>query len=294
MCEEYAGQMEAAVRRQIQDAKRIVIKVGTSTLTYDNGRINIANMDHLCRSIANQMNQGKQVILVSLGAIGAGVGLLRLGEKPKSIRDKQAVAAVGQCELMNMYSKTMSDYGYVVAQILLTKDDIDEEVTRSNICNTFEALIEREILPIVNENDTVSTREIYHNGTFGDNDTLSAIVAALVGADVLILLSDIDGLYTSDPRNHEDATQIRFVKSINTEIENSAGEAGTQRGTGGMRSKITAAGIAAGAGIHTVIADGSAHWIIDQILSGEATGTVFAGNEAIRRTLKPDETCRPQ
>ncbi len=291
MSTDQTSQFEADVIRQIQDARRIVIKVGTSTLTYDNGRINIANMDHLCRSIANQMNQGKQVILVSSGAIGAGVGRLRLGEKPKSIREKQAVAAVGQCELMNMYAKTLADYGYVVAQILLTKDDIDEEITRTNICNTFEALIEREILPIVNENDTVSTREIYHNGTFGDNDTLSAIVAALVGADTLILLSDIDGLYTRDPRNHEDATRIQFVPSINAEIEQVAGGAGTPRGTGGMRSKITAAGIAARAGIHTIIADGSTHWIVDRILSGEAIGTIFAGNENIRRNIAPEKNC---
>jgi len=278
-------QAEQIIRERLKDAKRIVIKVGTSTLTYDNGRINIGNMDHLCRSIANQMNQGKQIILVSSGAIGVGVGRLRLSEKPKSIREKQAVAAVGQCELMNMYAKTMTDYSYVVAQILLTKDDIDEEITRTNICNTFEALIEREILPIVNENDTVSTREIYHNGTFGDNDTLSAIVAALVGADTLILLSDIDGLYTSDPRSHEDAQIIHFVGSISSEIEEIAGGEGTKRGTGGMRSKITAARIAAASGIHTIIADGSSSRVIDRILAGDQIGTVFSGNEQIRRSL---------
>jgi len=279
-------QNEQMIRQRMKDAKRIVIKVGTSTLTYDNGRINIGNMDHLCRSIANQMNQGRQIILVSSGAIGVGVGRLRLPEKPKSIREKQAVAAVGQCELMNMYAKTMTDYSYVVAQILLTKDDIDEEITRTNICNTFEALIEREILPIVNENDTVSTREIYHNGTFGDNDTLSAIVAALVGADTLILLSDIDGLYTSDPRSHDDAQVISFVSSISPEIEEIAGGEGTKRRTGGMRSKITAARIAAASGIDTIIADGSSSQVIDRILAGEQTGTVFAGNEQIRRSLQ--------
>ena len=279
---------EQEIRQRMHDAKRIVIKVGTSTLTYDNGRLNISNMDHLCRSIANQMNQGKQIILVSSGAIGVGVGRLRLTEKPKSIRDKQAIAAVGQCELMNMYAKTMSDYSYVVAQILLTRDDIDEAVTRTNICNTFEALIEREILPIVNENDTVSTREIYHNGTFGDNDTLSAIVAALVGADALVLLSDIDGLYTSDPRNHEDAQKIGYVEKISAEIEESAGSEGTQRGTGGMRSKIVAARIAAAAGVDTVIADGSTIQVIDQILNGEQTGTVFAGNRDVENGMVSD------
>lgn len=288
MSNENKSLTEQAIRQRMRDAKRIVIKVGTSTLTYDNGRINISNLDHLCRSIANKMNQGRQIILVSSGAIGVGVGRLRLTEKPKSIREKQAVAAVGQCELMNMYAKTMSDYSYVVAQILLTKDDIDEEVTRNNICNTFEALIEREILPVVNENDTVSTREIYHNGTFGDNDTLSAIVAALVGADVLILLSDIDGLYTSDPRCNEDARIISFVESISSDIVDTAGGEGTQRGTGGMRSKITAASIAAASGIDTVIADGSVIQVIDRILDGEQMGTVFAGNHAIRRMMLSD------
>lgn len=279
---------EQEIRLRLKKAKRIVIKVGTSTLTFDNGRLNISNMDHLCRSIANQMNQGKQIILVSSGAIGVGVGRLRLAEKPKTIREKQAVAAVGQCELMNMYAKSMSDYSYVVAQILLTKDDIDEELTRVNICNTFEALIEREILPIVNENDTVSTREIYHNGTFGDNDTLSAVVAALVGADCLILLSDIDGLYTSDPRSNENAEKIGYVGEINAEIERIAGGEGTMRGTGGMRSKIVAARIASSVGIDTVIADGSTIQIIDRILQGEKTGTVFAGKHVARKGMITD------
>ena len=192
----------------------MVIKVGTSTITYDNGRFNLTNLEHLCRSIANQMNQGREIILVSSGAIGVGVGRLRLQEKPQAIREKQAVAAVGQCELMSMYSRLMSDFNYTVAQVLLTKDDIDDEITRDNICNTFEALIEKEIIPIVNENDTVSTREIYHNGTFGDNDTLSAIVADLVGADLLIILSDIDGLYDSDPRTHDEASLISTVETI--------------------------------------------------------------------------------
>ena len=274
---------EQALREQIRSAKRIVVKVGTSTLTYENGRINISNMDHLCRSIASQMNQSRQIVLVSSGAIGVGVGRLRLSEKPRSIRAKQAVAAVGQCELMNMYAKTMSDYSYVVGQILLTKDDIDDKAIRINICNTFEALIEREILPIVNENDTVSTREIYHNGTFGDNDNLSAIVAELVDADLLILLSDIDGLYTNDPRCDVNASKIGYVGQIDEGIEDSAGKEGTQRGTGGMRSKISAARIAAAAGIPTVIANGSTVRVIDQILDGEPVGTLFAPDKVVKK-----------
>lgn len=263
-------------RNRLTEARRIVIKVGTSTITHDNGRFNLTNMDHLCRSIANQKNHGREVILVSSGAIGVGVGRLRLHEKPRAIRDKQAVAAVGQCELMNMYSRLLSDYNYIVGQVLLTKDDIDDPQTRTNISNTFEALLEKDILPIVNENDTVSTREIYHNGTFGDNDALSAIVAVLVKADLLIILSDIEGLYDRDPRCHADAAFISYVDQISDTIEDSAGGEGTRRGTGGMRSKILAARIATVSGTDTVIANGSTVNIIDAILTGDAMGTLFA------------------
>ncbi|MDD2374194.1 MAG: glutamate 5-kinase [Clostridiales bacterium] len=265
------------LRERIKQAERIVIKVGTSTLTYDNGRINLTNMDHLCRSVSNLMNKGKQVILVSSGAIGVGVGRLRLPEKPASIRHKQAVAAVGQCELMKTYSRLMSDYTYTVGQVLLTKDDIDDQQTRANIVNTFEALLEMEIVPIVNENDTVSTREIYHNGTFGDNDTLSAIVAVLVEADLLIMLTDIDGLYDSDPRINKDAVFVSYVPEITDEIESSAGSEGSKRGTGGMRSKILAARIATVAGLDAIIANGSAPNVIDDIADGKSIGTMFAG-----------------
>jgi glutamate 5-kinase len=221
------------------------------------------------------MNQGREIILVSSGAIGVGVGRLRLAKKPKTIREKQAVAAVGQCELMNMYSRLMAEHNYTVAQILLTRDDIEEKITRQNICNTFEALIEREILPVVNENDTVSTREIYHNGTFGDNDTLSAIVADLINADLLIILSDIDGLYTHDPRISTEARLIATVDRIDKTIVDSAGGEGSLRGTGGMRSKISAARIAVDSGLETVIANGSIPQIIDDILDGQEKGTYF-------------------
>ena len=262
-------------REKLTRARRIVIKVGTSTITYDNGRFNLTNLEHLCRSIANQMNQGREVILVSSGAIGVGVGRLRLAQKPQSIREKQAVAAVGQCELMSMYSRLMTEHNYTVAQVLLTKDDIDDEITRQNICNTFEALIEKEILPVVNENDTVSTREIYHNGTFGDNDALSAIVAALINADLLIILSDIDGLYSCDPKTSADACLISTVDQIDSAIEASAGGEGSSRGTGGMRSKLSAARIALNSGLDTVIANGSTPRIIDAILDGQEKGTLF-------------------
>ncbi|NLO36390.1 MAG: glutamate 5-kinase [Clostridiaceae bacterium] len=275
--QETQGGQEA--RAQLAKARKVVIKVGTSTITHENGRFNLNNLEHLCRSIANQMNQGKEIILVSSGAIGVGVGRLHLKQKPKVMREKQAVAAVGQCELMNMYSRLLSDYHYVVAQILLTKDDIDDPVTRENICNTFQALLEREILPIVNENDTVSTREIYHNGTFGDNDMLSAIVARLVGADLLIILSDIDGLYDKDPHGHEDAALISTVARIDDAIEATAGGEGSSRGTGGMRTKLNAARIANEAGIDAVIANGSVSRVIDDVLDGRERGTLFLAGQ---------------
>lgn len=269
------GIIDDQLRDKLRQAKRVVIKIGTSTITYDNGRFNLANLERICRSVANQMNQGREIVLVSSGAIGVGAGRLRLAEKPQLIREKQAVAAVGQCELMSMYSRLMADYHYAVGQILLTKDDIDDEATRVNICNTFESLFEKEILPIVNENDTVSTREIYHNGTFGDNDALSAIVSVLVDADLLIILSDIDGLYSLDPRAHNDAVFIKVVEKITGEVERSAGGVGSQRGTGGMVSKILAARIATEAGLDTIIANGSVSRIIDQILEGKSVGTWF-------------------
>lgn len=265
-------------RQKLKKARRVVIKVGTSTITYENGRFNLTNLDHLCRSIANQMNQGREVVLVTSGAIGVGVGRLRLPQKPQAMREKQAVAAVGQCELMSLYSRLLSDYNYVVAQILLTKDDIDDPITRQNICNTFQALLEQEILPIVNENDTVSTREILHNGTFGDNDTLSAIVARLVGADLLIILSDIDGLFDKDPRDHADAALIRSVRQIDESLEKAAGGEGSLLGTGGMRTKLLAARIACEAGIDAVIANGSQARVVDAVLDGQETGTLFTAN----------------
>lgn len=262
-------------RKTIAEANRIVIKVGTSTITYENGRMNLRNIERLSRAISSQMNQGRQVILVTSGAIGVGVGALDLKEKPTLMRDKQAVAAVGQCELMNVYSRCFAEYSHVVAQILLTKDDLDDPVTRENISNTFEALIEKGIVPIVNENDTVSTTEILHNGTFGDNDTLSAHVATLVNADLLVILSDIDGLYDSNPRENEEARRIPLVCEIDQTMMDSAGGAGSKLGTGGMQSKITAMMLATAAGISGVIAEGSQSQILEDILEGDDIGTYF-------------------
>jgi len=265
-------------RSKIIESQRIVIKVGTSTITYENGRMNLRNIERLARAISSLMNQGKEVILVTSGAIGVGIGCLDLKEKPTEMRDKQAVAAVGQCELMNVYSRCFAEYSHVVGQILLTKDDLDDPITKENITNTFEALIERRIVPIVNENDTVSTTEILHNGTFGDNDTLSAHVARLVHADILIILSDIDGLYDSNPRENEEAERIPMVCEIDQAMLDSAGGAGSRLGTGGMQSKITAMMLATAAGINGVIAEGSQSQILEEILEGMDIGTYFQAN----------------
>lgn len=230
-------------RKDLCNSKRIVIKVGTSTLTYDTGKINFSRMDKLARVISDLANQGREVVLVTSGAIGVGVSKLNMKERPKLIRDKQAVAAVGQCELMHMYSKFFSEYGHIVGQVLLTRDVLDGEVKRRNVVNTFEALLEKGIIPIVNENDTVSVDEIKvgQKDTFSENDTLSAIVSKLIKADLLIILSDIDGFCDSDPRSNPDSKIIRTIYEITPELESCAGGAGTRRGTGGMATKLSAA-----------------------------------------------------
>jgi glutamate 5-kinase len=240
--------------------------------------MNLRNMDRLARAISNLMNQGRQVVLVSSGAIGVGVGCLDLDKKPTLMRDKQAVAAVGQCELMNVYSRCFAEYSHVVGQILLTKDDLDESHSRENISNTLEALLEKGILPVVNENDTVSTAEIMYNGTFGDNDSLSAHVACLVKADVLIILSDIDGLYDSDPKSNSEAKRVPVVSCIDQKMLESAGGIGSKLATGGMHTKISAMSLVVSAGIAGVIAEGSQSQILEDILDGEDIGTFFDPN----------------
>jgi len=265
------------IRKNLCNAKRIVIKVGTSTLTYESGQINFSRIDKLARVISDLENQGKEVVLVSSGAIGVGVSKLGLKGRPKAIREKQAVAAVGQCELMHIYSKMFSEYSHTVAQILLTKDVVTEEHKRTNVTNTFETLIEMGIIPIVNENDTVSIDEIKvgQKDAFSENDTLSAVVAKLIKADLLIILSDIDGFYDSDPRENPDSKLISVIEEITPEIEKCAGGAGTKRGTGGMATKLIAAKTATSAGVSMVIASGENPEIVLDILKGEHIGTLF-------------------
>ncbi len=250
---------------------RIVIKVGTSTLAHAGGRMNIRRIEKLCKVLSDLKNAGNEVVLVSSGAIGMGVGKLSLGEKPSDIPTKQAAAAVGQCELMYTYDKLFTEYNHTVAQVLLVKSDIDNEHRRSNFHNTMSRLLELGALPIINENDTVSTEEI----VIGDNDTLSAIVAVETGADLLVLLSDIDGLYTADPHKNADAKLIEEVREITSEILSLAGGAGSNLGTGGMETKLRAAQIATSAGTDMIIANGENPDILYNIVDGISFGTRF-------------------
>lgn len=252
---------------------RIVIKVGTSTLAYGTGLLNIRRVEELCRVMSDLKNAGNEMILISSGAIGMGVGKLGLKERPGDIPTKQASAAVGQCELMYTYDKLFGEYNHTVAQILLTKEDIEHEKRCENFRNTIFRLLELGAMPIINENDTVATDEI----VIGDNDTLAAIVAANVGADLLILLSDIDGLYTSDPHKHPDAKLLPVVEQLTPEILALAEGKGSALGTGGMKTKLHAAEIAMNAGIDMIIANGICPAILYNIVDGKDFGTRFIG-----------------
>lgn len=267
--------MPEQFRSVLKDAKRIVIKVGTSSLTHSTGRMNLLRMDRLSMMISELINQGKEIILVSSGAIGVGMGKLNMKKRPHVMGIKQALAAVGQCELMNIYSKLFSGYNQIVAQILLTKNDVDDEIKRENIENTFENLLEQHILPIVNENDTVCTDEITSMEHFGDNDTLSAVVAQLVRADLLVILSDIDGFYDGDPKVCKHCKLIDTITEITDEVRHYAGGEGTRFGTGGMVTKLNAADIVTNSGIHMVLANGEDPLIMFNILQGVKVGTLF-------------------
>ena len=265
-------------RKEIKDANRIVVKVGTSTLTYANGQINLGRIEKSTRVLADIVNSGKEVTLVSSGAVGVGIGKLKLKEKPTNIREKQALAAIGQCELMHIYSKFFGEYSHTVGQVLLTRDVIEDEHIKQNVCSTFELLLQKGIIPIVNENDTVSIDELENIAKFGDNDNLSAIVSVLIDADLLIILSDIDGFYDSDPRKNPDSKMIKEVIEITKELEECAGGAGTSFGTGGMATKLTAAKTATRAGVDMVLANGDNPKILFDIVNGEEIGTLFIKN----------------
>lgn len=250
---------------------RVVIKVGTSTLTHQNGNINIRRIENLCKVISDLKNAGLEIVFVSSGAIAMGVGKLGLNQKPQDIPSKQACAAVGQCELMYFYDKLFQEHNHTVAQILMTGVDFDNEERYDNFSNTLDRLLSFGVLPIINENDTIATAEI----KVGDNDTLSAMTAVGAHADLLILLSDINGLYTADPRTNADATLIPVVNEINEDIEKLAGTAGTARGTGGMITKLHAAEICMNAGIDMIIANGSNPSVLYDIFDHKPVGTRF-------------------
>lgn len=255
----------------MQNAKRIIVKVGTSTLTHSTGLVNLRRFESLVRVLSDIKNSGKEIVLVSSGAMAVGRGKLDIKEKPADMPTKQATAAVGQGELMHLYDTLFTNRHHTVAQILLTKDVVDDTERLDNVTNTFNRLLELDCIPIVNENDTVSTEEI----EFGDNDNLSAVVADLCGADSLIILTDIDGLYDCDPRTNESAKLIPLVGEITEEIESCASGAGTSRGTGGMATKIQAAKIATAAGVHVYIMNGSNPEDLYRLMDGEQIGTHF-------------------
>ena len=250
---------------------RIVVKIGTSTLAHATGRLNIRRVEELCKVMSDIKNAGHEVILVSSGAIGMGVGKLGLRERPKDIPSKQAAAAVGQCELMFLYDKFFGEYGNITGQLLVTKDDFENEERHKNLHNSFMKLFEYGAIPVVNENDSVAVEEI----VFGDNDSLSAHVAKIVDADLLVILTDIDGLFSANPREDENAVLIHSVDKIDDDILALAGGTGTSRGTGGMVTKLHAAQIATEAGIDTVVMNGSDPEELYKLLDGRQTGTLF-------------------
>lgn len=256
----------------ISEKKRIVIKLGTSTLTHKTGRLNIRRMENLVKVLADLQNSGKEIVIVSSGAVGLGVGKLGLRERPSDTPTKQACAAVGQCELMHLYEDQFDKYGISVGQILLTKTIIENERLK-NVENTFERLISMGVIPVVNENDTVAIDELELE--IGENDSLSAIVAKISKADLLVILSDIDGLYDSDPHKNPEAHLIPVVTEIDEHIEDVAGGAGSSLGTGGMRTKINAAKIANEAGIDMIIMNGDSPDKLYELFENNQTGTIF-------------------
>ena len=257
---------------------RIVVKIGTSTLTHATGMLNIRRVTALCRTLSDLRNEGHEIILVSSGAIGMGVGKLGLKARPRDMPTKQAAAAVGQCELMYIYDKLFGEYHHTVAQILLTGADVENEERHRNFQNTMMRLLELGAIPIINENDTVVTDEI----GVGDNDTLAAIVAVSVGADLLVLLSDINGLYTADPHRNRSARLIERVEEITPEIEALADGRGSNLGTGGMATKLHAARIATAAGTDMIIANGDEPSLLYDIADGKAVGTRFLAKGGVR------------
>lgn len=258
-------------RANIGEAQRIVVKVGTSTLTHETGKLNFFRIERLVRELSDLVNQGKEIVLVSSGAVGAGMERLGLTEKPKTIPEKQAAAAVGQGVLLHVYEKIFAEYGQTVGQVLLTREDSVKRSRYVNSRNTLLQLLAMGVIPIINENDAVAVDEL----KIGDNDTLSAMVGTIVDADLIIILSDVDGVYTANPQTDPEAKLLSEIAEITPEIDELAGGPGTMRGTGGMYTKIQAAKIAVNAGIALVIASGTQDGVVREILTGQDVGTLF-------------------
>ncbi len=274
MIEKVIG-MEDKVSAIYTGVRRVVVKVGTSTLTHTSGNLSLLKMEHLTRELTDLKHKGLEVILVTSGAVGAGVSKMGWTEKPKRMAEKQAMAAIGQGILMHMYEKLFGEYGETVAQVLLTKEDIQNRERYLNARNTLLTLLGLGVVPIINENDTVGIEEI----RFGENDTLAALVAGLVDADLLILLSDIDGLYTADPRKDPQAVKIDLVEEITPEVERLAGASTSIMACGGMITKIQAAKIAYRYGVPMVLANGATHGVIRDIIAGHNPGTLFLSRD---------------
>ncbi|MSS64014.1 glutamate 5-kinase [Velocimicrobium porci] len=263
-------------REYMKEKKRIVVKLGTSTLTHEEtGTLDLLKMEQLIRILTDLNNQGKEVVVVSSGAIGVGRKAMGIKERPKELSVRQACAAIGQAKLMMVYQKLFAEYSQLTAQVLMTKYTMLDDISRRNAENTFRELLQMGVIPIVNENDTVSTDEI----EFGDNDTLSAIVAALIGADLLILMSDIDGLYTDDPHTNKDAKFIHVVEKITESLEHMGKDTNGSLGTGGMATKISAAKIAVNSGADMVISNGKDIYNIAKVVNGESVGTLFKAHK---------------
>lgn len=265
------------LRQALKDKKRIVIKIGSSSLMHEEtGKINLNKIEKMIRILVDIKNSGKEVVLVSSGAIAVGKNTIGLHERPDELSVKQACAAIGQAKLMMVYQKIFAEYNTIAAQVLLTKNTISNDVSRTNAENTFKELLHMGVIPVVNENDSVSTYEIEQVQSFGDNDRLSAIVAAIIGADLLILLSDIDGLYTDDPNSNPEASFIGLVEKIDSRLMNMGkGTSGSTVGTGGMAAKLIAAQIANNSGADMVITNGNDIDNIQRVMNGEAVGTLF-------------------
>jgi len=268
-------------RKYLKQKKKIVIKVGTSLLTYDNGKINLQRMERLVRVMADLHNSGKELILVTSGAVGMGVGMLGIEEKPRDLVKKQALAAIGQVGLIRLYQKFFDEYHKTVAQVLLTKDGIENPIRRKNARNTLLQLIEMGIIPVVNENDTVSTDEI----EFGDNDTLSAAVATLFHAELLMILTDTDGVFTSDPHIDQTARKVRKVMKASDDLKNVDVNGSSKMGSGGMASKVAAAELCREHNVDVVIADGTDPCTIMDVLEGKDLGTFFVSEATLRQVI---------